>query len=150
MPDGGGLLLPAGARVVPQMHYNNGESESRSDRTRVALHFARGPIDKRMRSIAVLNRICTPTGSLRTCTKLPRSLTVRSQSLKERESPCMAQAAVHGGVRDGWGFTISRSGRLNWRPSRDWIDRLLRRWGLRPCQLAPPRCSATMCGTEVR
>lgn len=56
MPDGVGLLLPAGARVVLQMHYNNGGTESRSDRTRVALHFARGPIDQRMRSIAVLNR----------------------------------------------------------------------------------------------
>jgi hypothetical protein len=56
MPDGVGMLLPAGAKVVIQMHYNNGGPEPRSDRTRLGLHFARGPIDKRQRGIAVLNR----------------------------------------------------------------------------------------------
>jgi hypothetical protein len=59
MADGVGMLLPKGARVVLQMHYNNDTTDSRTDRTRMALHFARGPIDKRLRSITVLNRTFT-------------------------------------------------------------------------------------------
>src|SRR5206468_1815684 len=65
-PDGVGMLLPKGARVVVQMHYNNNEPESRTDRTRAGLHFAKGPIDKRQRSIAALNRTFTiPAGDRR-------------------------------------------------------------------------------------
>ena len=61
--DGVGMLLPKGAKVVVQMHYNNTEPESRTDRTRAGLHFAKGPIDKRQRSIAALNRTFTiPAG----------------------------------------------------------------------------------------
>lgn len=56
MPEGVGMLLPAGARVVVQVHYNNHGSGPETDRTRMGLHFARGPIDKRMRAIPVLNR----------------------------------------------------------------------------------------------
>ena len=64
--DGVGILLPKGATVVLQMHYNNDATESRTDRTRVALHFAKGQIDKRQRSIAVLNRAFTiPPGERR-------------------------------------------------------------------------------------
>jgi hypothetical protein len=37
------------------MHYNNGAPEARTDRTRMALHFAKGPIDKRQRSVPILN-----------------------------------------------------------------------------------------------
>jgi hypothetical protein len=66
LADGVGMLLPKGANVVLQMHYNNSAAESRSDRTRVALHFAKSPIDKRQRSIAVLNRAFTiPAGERR-------------------------------------------------------------------------------------
>jgi hypothetical protein len=66
MADGVGMLLPRGAHVVLQMHYNNGADESRTDRTRVGLHFARAPIDKRQRGIAVLNRTFTiPAGASR-------------------------------------------------------------------------------------
>ena len=66
MADGVGMLLPKGARVVVQMHYNNNEPESRTDRTRAGLHFAKGPIDKRQRSIAALNRTFTiPAGERR-------------------------------------------------------------------------------------
>ena len=66
MPDGAGMLLPAGARVVVQMHYNNGSAESRSDRTRVALHFARAPIDKRVYSIPVADlTLAIPAGARR-------------------------------------------------------------------------------------
>jgi len=64
--EGVGILLPKGATVVLQMHYDNNAAESRTDRTRLALHFARGPIDKRQRSIAVLNRTFTiPPGARR-------------------------------------------------------------------------------------
>ena len=59
MPDGVGMLLPKGAKVVVQMHYNNGTDEPRTDRTRVALHFAKAPIDKRQRGIPILNRAFT-------------------------------------------------------------------------------------------
>jgi hypothetical protein len=63
-PDGVAMLLPAGAKVVMQMHYNNGGPEPHTDRTRIGLHFARAPIDKRQRSIAVLNRMFTiPAGA---------------------------------------------------------------------------------------
>lgn len=64
--DGVGMLLPKGANVVLQMHYNNNAPESRTDRTRVALHFAKGPIDKRQRSMMVLNaRFTIPPGERR-------------------------------------------------------------------------------------
>jgi hypothetical protein len=66
MEDGVGMLLPKGARVVIQLHYNNNAPESRIDRTRVGLHFAKGPIDKRQRGIMVLNRTFTiPPGERR-------------------------------------------------------------------------------------
>src|SRR5499426_2333428 len=64
--DGVGMLLPKGANVVIQMHYNNGATVARTDRTRVALHFAKSPIDKRQRGIMVLNRTFTiPSGERR-------------------------------------------------------------------------------------
>lgn len=66
MDEGVGMLLPKGAKVVLQLHYNNGGAESRVDRTRLALYFAKAPIDKRQRGIAVLNRTFTiPPGERR-------------------------------------------------------------------------------------
>jgi hypothetical protein len=66
LDDGIGMLLPKGAAVVLQMHYNNDGPESRTDRTRMALHFAKAPIDKRQRSIPILNRTFTiPVGERR-------------------------------------------------------------------------------------
>jgi hypothetical protein len=66
MADGIGMLLPKGATVVMQMHYNNSAPQIRTDRTRVALHFAKGPIEQRQRGIAVLNRVFTiPPGERR-------------------------------------------------------------------------------------
>jgi hypothetical protein len=56
LPPEVGFLLPANARVVVQMHYNNHGDQSETDRTRIGLHFAKGPIDKRVRIIPVLNR----------------------------------------------------------------------------------------------
>jgi hypothetical protein len=66
MEDGVGMLLPRGATVVLQLHYNNGAPESRTDRTRLGLHFAKSPIDKRQRGIVVVNRAFTiPAGERR-------------------------------------------------------------------------------------
>ena len=55
-PDGVGVLLPAGARVVMQVHYHNRRGGPESDRTTIALHFATKPVNKRARWIPVLNR----------------------------------------------------------------------------------------------
>ena len=55
-PDGVGVLLPAGARVVMQVHYHDRRPGPESDRTQIGLHFAKKPVDKRVRSIPVLNR----------------------------------------------------------------------------------------------
>ncbi len=52
-PDGVGLLLPAGARVVMQVHYHHRGAGTESDRTQIGLHFARKPVDQRVRSIVV-------------------------------------------------------------------------------------------------
>ncbi|HMH48656.1 MAG TPA: hypothetical protein VK548_00375 [Candidatus Acidoferrum sp.] len=66
MDPGIGMLLPKGATVVLQMHYNNNATESRNDRTRMALHFAKTPIEKRQRGLAVLDRTFTiPAGERR-------------------------------------------------------------------------------------
>jgi mono/diheme cytochrome c family protein len=66
MPAGVGMLLPAGARVVVQVHYHYRGKSTETDRTRLGLHFARSPIDKRVRSIPILNRTFTiPAGEAR-------------------------------------------------------------------------------------
>jgi hypothetical protein len=65
-PDGVALLLPAGARVVMQVHYHNRGAGVEMDRTQMGLHFARTRVDKRVRSIPVLNRGFTiPAGAER-------------------------------------------------------------------------------------
>jgi len=66
MPEGVGMLLPVGARVVLQVHYHNRTGVTHSDLTRVGLHFARTPIDKRYRSIPIWNTALTiPAGAAR-------------------------------------------------------------------------------------
>lgn len=65
MPARVGMLLPAGARAVIQVHYHN-DGGTTTDRTVLGLHFARGAIDKRARSIPVLNRsFLIPAGAAR-------------------------------------------------------------------------------------
>jgi len=57
LPEGVGMLLPAGATIVLQVHYHNCcTGRDQTDRTKVGLHFAKGPIDKRARSIVAINR----------------------------------------------------------------------------------------------
>jgi mono/diheme cytochrome c family protein len=66
MPEGVGMLVPAGARVVVQVHYHHRGKSTETDRTRLGLHFARQPIDKRVRAIPILNRrFMIPAGEAR-------------------------------------------------------------------------------------
>jgi hypothetical protein len=44
-PDGVGMLIPRGSRLVVQVHYSS-TNEVRKDKTYVGLHFARTPIEK--------------------------------------------------------------------------------------------------------
>jgi len=66
MPEGTGMLLPAGARIVMQVHYHNRTGAAVPDLTRVGLRFARATVDKRVRVIPVLDRTFTiPAGAER-------------------------------------------------------------------------------------
>jgi len=49
LPDGVGRLLPKNADLVVQVHYHR-SGKVETDRTKVALYFAKGPIDKRIHS----------------------------------------------------------------------------------------------------
>ena len=49
LPDGIGRFLPKNADLVLQVHYHR-SGKVETDRTKVALYFAKGPVDKRMRS----------------------------------------------------------------------------------------------------
>jgi hypothetical protein len=60
------MLLPAGARIVMQVHYHNRTGAPVPDLTRVGLRFARATVDKRVRVIPVLDRAFTiPAGAER-------------------------------------------------------------------------------------
>lgn len=53
-PPGTATRIPAGSRIVLQVHYHkNGKPET--DRTRIGLHFAKGPVERRLRVAPVLN-----------------------------------------------------------------------------------------------
>jgi hypothetical protein len=56
MPEGVGMLLPAGARLVLQVHYHNRTGAAVQELSRVGLRFARTTVDKRLRVIPVLNQ----------------------------------------------------------------------------------------------
>jgi mono/diheme cytochrome c family protein len=63
-PDGVGVLLPARANVVLQVHYHNRQPGAERDRTQVGLHFATRPVDKQVRWIPVGNRtLFIPAGA---------------------------------------------------------------------------------------
>ncbi len=49
LPDGVGRMLPKNADLVVQVHYHR-SGKAETDRTKVALYFAKGPVDKRVRS----------------------------------------------------------------------------------------------------
>jgi mono/diheme cytochrome c family protein len=53
-PPGTAVRIPKGSRIVLQVHYHkNGKPEK--DRTRIGLHFAKSPVEKRIRVAPVLN-----------------------------------------------------------------------------------------------
>jgi hypothetical protein len=54
LPEGVGVRVPAGARLVMQVHYHP-TGEPQSDRTQVGLHFADGPIRKNFLIFALAN-----------------------------------------------------------------------------------------------
>ncbi len=56
LPDGIGIPFAAGSRIVMQVHYHYAEGAA-SDRTRVGLYFARGPIERRLMAIPLLNSV---------------------------------------------------------------------------------------------
>lgn len=79
LPEGTAWKIPAHAYLVMQIHYHlNGQEQS--DRTRIGLHFARGPIEKRVRTSFVGNVLFRiPPGAGRypvsASVRLPRDLT---------------------------------------------------------------------------
>jgi mono/diheme cytochrome c family protein len=66
MPGGVGMHLPAGAALVVQVHYHHRGTTAERDGTRLGLHFATRPVDKRVRVLPVLNRgFVIPAGAER-------------------------------------------------------------------------------------
>jgi hypothetical protein len=67
MPDGVAMRLPAGATIVMQVHYHNCcTGQDQTDRTKVGLRFAKGPVDKLSRSVIAINRTFEiPAGAAR-------------------------------------------------------------------------------------
>ena len=54
LPDGVGMFLPAGSAIVIQVHYHK-TGKPETDLTRVGLHFARKPVDRRLNMAVALN-----------------------------------------------------------------------------------------------
>ncbi len=81
-PQGSGILLPKGADIVLQVHYHpSGKPET--DLTKIGLYFSKGEIDKRIRTMMVLNPLLRiPAGEANyqtAATKtVPRDITVLS------------------------------------------------------------------------
>jgi hypothetical protein len=53
LPEGVGILLPKGADIVLQVHYHK-SGKPETDRTRMGLYFAKGPVEKRVRVLPVV------------------------------------------------------------------------------------------------
>ena len=81
-PEKSGTLLPKGADIVLQVHYSR-SGKPETDLTKIGLTFAKGPIDKRIRSMMILNpllRIPAGEANYRTSASkaVPRDITVLS------------------------------------------------------------------------
>jgi mono/diheme cytochrome c family protein len=62
---GTAVRIPAGSRLVLQVHYHK-SGKPETDRTRIGLHLAKGPVEKRIRIAPVLNqRMEVPAGAAR-------------------------------------------------------------------------------------
>jgi hypothetical protein len=65
LPDGTARLLPKGADIIMEVHYHK-SGRREKDRTRIGLHFARGPVRKKVRSAVVLDmKFEIPAGAAR-------------------------------------------------------------------------------------
>lgn len=63
LPDGVGLRLPSGARVVLQVHYHSHNDEVKPDQTRVGVYYADKPVAKELRVLPLVNTTFTiPAG----------------------------------------------------------------------------------------
>jgi Copper type II ascorbate-dependent monooxygenase, C-terminal domain len=82
LPEGVGWRLPKGADIVLQVHYSR-SGKTETDLTQIGLYFARGPVDKQMRVMAVLALpLLIPPGDAHYETRaasapLPAGITVR-------------------------------------------------------------------------
>ncbi len=54
LPPGVGALLPKGADIVLEVHYHK-DGKSEKDQSQIGLYFAKGPVDKRVRLLPVVN-----------------------------------------------------------------------------------------------
>lgn len=80
LPEGVGYFLPKGADIVLQVHYHR-SGKAETDRTRIGIFFAKKPVDKRYRSLAVsFRKIDIPAGDadyeVHTSMTVPRNVTV--------------------------------------------------------------------------
>jgi hypothetical protein len=81
-PAGSGILLPKGADIVLQVHYHKSGKEE-TDLTKIGLYFAKGPVDKRIRTMMVINpTLRIPAGEANFTTtasrRIPKDITVLS------------------------------------------------------------------------
>lgn len=53
-PPGSAVRIAPGSRIVLQVHYHK-SGKPETDRTRIGLHFAKGPVEKRVRVAPILN-----------------------------------------------------------------------------------------------
>ena len=66
LPEGVGILLPKGARVVFQLHYHNARLTPETDLTELRLRAASGPVQKRLHFMRVGQfRLAIPAGAPR-------------------------------------------------------------------------------------
>jgi len=61
LPPGVATLVPAGARIVLQVHYHK-DGKPETDLSRVGLYFAKGPVDKTLHVIPLIHGLQIPPG----------------------------------------------------------------------------------------
>ncbi len=61
LPDGVATQVPAGARVVLQVHYHK-DGKPETDLSRVGIYFAKGPVDKTLHVIPIIHGLQIPPG----------------------------------------------------------------------------------------
>ena len=75
---GVGWLLPKGASIILQVHYHK-SGKPETDRTRMGLHFVKGPVDKRVRWLTVVNPLFRlPAGEKNYAVRAPQIVPVDS------------------------------------------------------------------------